>query len=382
MKYTIMSRKNKGIDITKEIFADHDKGPKGPNGDNGRFQNASNRNNYDSSRDYRPNRNRYDNESNDRNRHDNDSTGRNGYNNDRGYSRNGGFNRDNRDRNYGRRDYDDRNDSGWNRGSEFEKYSKEVDDAEQKDRTGIQFFDRGLSRDEIKLRNYIYDYLKSNIESQIKENHDTGNPTDKLVFNIKEDDMIDEVFNGNKKVNVYDMLHRKRENHKDGKLFNPIASSVFKALNGFQPTEQDGKPTESVRLTYSGLTIRNVTIDMSNFSNYVWSIQIITVDNTSKRMDARNERNSRDRQNRNGRRNDRNDRNNKNDKNDKSDNRERIWNRTPKLASNNETSKPTESTELSKPVDETATQHLTEMVETVTKSQSESTETHVCEPTE
>ena len=239
--------RNRGIDITKEIFANNKE-------KKGSVDSGANDNNIKEGYQRRNTRNDY---SHSYNKNDRPQKG---YNNGRRYN-----NRDEPD--------------GWNRGSEFEKYSKEVDETQQQESSSLKFFDRGLSRDEIKLRNYIYNYLKINLEQQIKDNQDTGNSTDKLVFNIKEDDIIKDVFNGDpdRKINVYDMLNRKRESHKDNdrssraQLFNPIASSVFKALNGFEPD----KEFNSNRILYSGLSIKNVNIELSHFSNYVWSVIVL-----------------------------------------------------------------------------------------------------------
>jgi hypothetical protein len=254
--------RNRGIDITKEIFADHS-GSKGPKyGSSASEQRPKDGGGENGGQDYRrrrdDNRDRYPDRRND------------GFN-----RRNDGF-----DRRSDRR-YDNRNESdGWSRGSDFEKYSKEVDEAQEHESSSIKFFDRGLSRDESKLRTYIYNYLKANIEQQIKENQETGNSTNKLVFNIKEDDIIKDVFGGDNRVDVYDMLNRKRESHREGRsgtqLFNPIASSVFKALNGFEPDKD--MDSQQKRVMYSGLTIKNVSIEISHFSKYVWSVIVIMKD--------------------------------------------------------------------------------------------------------
>jgi len=336
--------RNRGTDITKEIFADH--GGRGPK--YGSSDQRSKDGSADGGQDYRQRRDdgrgpKYgykegsaDGGQDYRRRRDDDRDRYPDRRNDGFDRRNDGF--DGRNGRFDRRSnhdessrrYDNRHDSdGWTRGSDFEKYSKEVDEAQEHESSNIKFFDRGLSRDEIKLRTYIYNYLKANIEQQIKENQETGNSTNKLIFNIKEDDIIKDVFNGDDRANVYDMLNRKRESHRDGRsgiqLFNPIASSVFKALNGFEPDiDMSSQPK---RVMYSGLTIKNVSIEVSHFSKYVWSVVVIMRDEKPERRN--------------------------NGSRDRNQNRERVWQRSTKESSPSakQIEKPTEPMLDTEPTD-------------------------------
>ena len=251
-------RRNRGIDITKEVFANQE--PRRPpnaisseDALNGRYNNRRGR--YNNRRGgYNNRRGGY----NDRRGGGgyNDRRGGGGYNDRRG---GGGYN----DRRGGDRRRDDG--AGWERGSEFEKYSKEVEDKEQGNGP-LEFFNRGLYRDEKLLRNYLYEYLQYYLETRIKEDEESGNFSNKLTFNLKEQQIVEDVFGDDNRVNVYRMLKKTND-----RGFNPICSSVYRAMVGMEPGKDRGDP----KLYNGNMMIKNITIAESQFSEYVWCIHVL-----------------------------------------------------------------------------------------------------------
>ena len=133
------------------------------------------------------------------------------------------------------------------------------------DRGGMQFNDRGLDYNEKILRDYLYYYLEEKLVTEIEQNKNEWE--DFVSLDVKEDDIINNAFKGNPRANVYDLLTKttsfgKRES-------NPISSSLFKAISGYNPYNRDdgGK-------VYGGYQIHSLNIKPSPFSEFVWVIRI------------------------------------------------------------------------------------------------------------
>ncbi len=200
---------------------------------------------------------------------------RGGYNNRHRYTHDQEHNNDNGS-GWGNKTHEvEEDNSRWGRGNKFGSNEESINDTNDTNNTNdtnetkyIQFYNRNLNYDEQKLRDYLYHYLKDRIETEIEENkHPTWDG--RITFNIKEEDVINSVFDGDNRVNVYKMLNRKF----GSRGYNPITSSVYKAMNGFSPFDvlDDKKKPE----TYSGYRVANVKIRLSQFSQYVWNLQVL-----------------------------------------------------------------------------------------------------------
>ncbi len=277
------NKKKKGTDITHIIFAKDDENDQGPNYERPEQRWDNDNRGYSRGRGYSGRG--YSGRGYGRGGHDGygygnyDRSDGHGYRRGRGHGRGRGRRRGygNRSR-YGRDQEHDNETGGWEGktqeveedNSRWGRGNKIRPDNEKpiNDTNDIQFYNRNLNYDEQKLRDYLYHYLKDRIETEIEENkHPTWNG--RVTFNIKEEDIINSVFDGDNRVNVYKMLNRKFGN----RGYNPITSSVYKAMNGFSPFDilDDKKKLE----TYSGYRVANVKIRLSQFSQYVWNLQVL-----------------------------------------------------------------------------------------------------------
>jgi hypothetical protein len=274
----VKKKRTKGIDITKEIFAEnkeemnnnnmldnynnnrhfnHNSGKFSSNNvggrNNGGHNNGNRNNGYQNNGGHN---NGYHNDGRNNGGHNNGyhNDGRNNGGHNNGYHNDGRNNggRDNGFRDNNRENYRDGGGGGWR--------NDKIKPREEK-----PYYDRGLYYKEIYIRDYLHTHVKENLENEMKELDELGENKRKVIFHFKEEDIIDNCFKRSDE-DIYQYLSKMKKTQ-NGRSFNPISSSLYKILN------HENEETKE-KSTFDGLFVKNVLLKQSNFSNYVWILTV------------------------------------------------------------------------------------------------------------
>jgi hypothetical protein len=131
----------------------------------------------------------------------------------------------------------------------------------------IQFYNKNLDRDEIKIRDNLFNFLKTELEKDVER--DSNELYDgKLIYELRENDILNGFNEHNRNIDINAMFDRTVQ-FNGGKSRNPISSSIFKALNGFIPGDNHREPT-----LYGEYLVTGCSIRQSRFINTAWKIEL------------------------------------------------------------------------------------------------------------